>query len=452
MKGNKKFFSKDVKREYDNLIKYGFLRGDKVKKTEHPMSPYVKNIITKRLSSLVLQVTQNCNLRCSYCVYSGKYKNRVHSNKRMTKKMAFKAIDFLKSCSVDSEKVDIAFYGGEPLLEINLIKECIGYAEKIMKDKEIHFNMTSNATLLTLELYEYFRKHNVTVTISLDGPKEIHDINRRYAKNDEGSHIRTFGILQEIYESYPEDIDNHVIINTVADQGKSFRDINNFFMEHEVFKKVQVTFSMINDSFSLEGEKNVSNTFLEEYRYEMFKMYLKIFGRLDSKYISPLLQTNETINGIRRIDRRIRSRISEISHHAGPCIPGHKSLFVNVNGEFYPCERVPEGYDLYKIGDINEGFYMDNIIRMLNIEKCMSKTCRSCWAYEYCTMCIANSNCLNSLDEDSISNKCPFIKNEVEIDFKNYCLMIEQGYDFDLKGIRNRRKQHEEFNVFTDNQ
>lgn len=65
------------------MINYGFLKNKRVSKTMHPETKYIKYHIENNLSSIILQVTQNCNLRCDYCIYSGSYSNRVHTNKRM---------------------------------------------------------------------------------------------------------------------------------------------------------------------------------------------------------------------------------------------------------------------------------------------------------------------------------------------------------------------------------
>ena len=115
---------KEVRAYILNLIEHGFLKADRVQITEHPESKYVNSYINNNMTSVILQVTQNCNLRCEYCVYSGSYYNRVHNNKRMSLETAMAAIDYLAEHSSDTDVLHIGFYGGEPLLEFDLIKEC----------------------------------------------------------------------------------------------------------------------------------------------------------------------------------------------------------------------------------------------------------------------------------------------------------------------------------------
>ena len=106
--------------EYNEQLSYleqmGFLKEDKVKITEHPAGAILTEFYKNQLQGLTLQVTQNCNLRCDYCVYSGKYNTRIHSNKVMSFEMARKGIDYLFEHSGKTDILRIGFYGGEPLL------------------------------------------------------------------------------------------------------------------------------------------------------------------------------------------------------------------------------------------------------------------------------------------------------------------------------------------------
>ncbi|MDL0414458.1 4Fe-4S cluster-binding domain-containing protein, partial [Clostridioides difficile] len=108
----------------------------------HPETKYIKYHIENNLSSIILQVTQNCNLRCDYCIYSGSYSNRVHTNKRMNIDVAKRSIDYLIKNSSQLNEVSVGFYGGEPLLEFDLIKQIVEYVKVVGEGKEIYFNLT----------------------------------------------------------------------------------------------------------------------------------------------------------------------------------------------------------------------------------------------------------------------------------------------------------------------
>ena len=96
-------YLKNAGREVDELSlekvnllkKEGFLKSNRVKITEHPYTLLLPDALQTRVCNLILQVTQNCNLRCEYCIYSGNYDTRKHSNNRMSFEIAKKSIDFL---------------------------------------------------------------------------------------------------------------------------------------------------------------------------------------------------------------------------------------------------------------------------------------------------------------------------------------------------------------------
>ena len=127
-----------VQKELNDLKRRGYLKTNHVEQTLHPLTELLPFYAESKLGQLILQVTQNCNLRCDYCVYSGNYETRGHTNKRMHINMAKKAIDFFRDHTKDQKEVTIGFYGGEPLLEFPLIKECVNYAEQRLKGKGLN--------------------------------------------------------------------------------------------------------------------------------------------------------------------------------------------------------------------------------------------------------------------------------------------------------------------------
>ncbi len=119
--------------EYNRLREEGYLSSHKMSTLQHPATELLKYKLERGMHTITLQVTQNCNLRCSYCIYSDVHneKQRSHSNKKMTLETALKAVDFLAEHSVDSPRINIGFYGGEPMLAFDLIQPVVSYAEDI---------------------------------------------------------------------------------------------------------------------------------------------------------------------------------------------------------------------------------------------------------------------------------------------------------------------------------
>ena len=131
------------------------------------------------LSTLVLNVTTGCNLSCTYC-----YKEDLATpvgGKRMDFETACRSVDLLLKEGSSRPRLNIVFFGGEPLTNLPLIRQVVDYAERRGTGcgKRIDFSLTTNAVLLNEALVEYFDSHRFGLTVSIDGPKSVHDRNRR---------------------------------------------------------------------------------------------------------------------------------------------------------------------------------------------------------------------------------------------------------------------------------
>jgi Arylsulfatase regulator (Fe-S oxidoreductase) len=158
------------------FVKSGLLRETAIEEIEHPETENLHLLAEHYMGNLILQVTQQCNLRCKYCAYSGNYYNRSHTSNRMDFETAKKAIDFYLKRSEKADQLALSFYGGEPLLEFELIKKCVSYILQRKGDKKILFTMTTNGTLMTEDVIEFLVKYEFNLMISLDGDKKSHDI------------------------------------------------------------------------------------------------------------------------------------------------------------------------------------------------------------------------------------------------------------------------------------
>jgi len=148
----------EVPGELSELMEKGYLKSESVvKEIRHVYTDYLKIFLERKVPKITLQVTQDCNLRCKYCIYSEEHSQgqRSHSTKTMSWESAKRAIDFLREHSVDSPNVNVGLYGGEPLLEFDLVKKIVEYSKECFEGKELTFNMTTNGTLLTDEMILY---------------------------------------------------------------------------------------------------------------------------------------------------------------------------------------------------------------------------------------------------------------------------------------------------------
>ena len=146
---------RDIKKPCEFEVKYPF--------TEEEL----KGMFNRKVKSITLALTEQCNLRCKYCGYMPKYLDHDYHLKEMPKDVAFKAIDFLMKNSQESDVCNIGFYGGEPLLRLNLIKECIAYVKERYPFRQPTYNITTNATLLDDKVAAFLVENDIKITISL---------------------------------------------------------------------------------------------------------------------------------------------------------------------------------------------------------------------------------------------------------------------------------------------
>ena len=344
----------DIETLLDENIVYmreqGFLRGNNpLIKIEHPLTDTLKSQLENNVELLILQVTQNCNFRCGYCVYSGSYVNRVHTNKRMSLETAKRAVDFYYDHCKNAKSVQIGFYGGEPLLEIEMIKEIVEYSKVLFRGKDLTFNMTTNASLLDEDKIDFLATNDFNLTISLDGPEEVQNSGRKFAGSLKGTYQKVIDNISKIEERHPNYIKN-VSFNAVLGTDNNFLDSSDFFT-YNYRPDNLVTSVNVSDKDAL-NPIMYSDEFRINYFYEVFKSYLWGLNRIEEQDVSKLVRLYiKTI----KTDIHDRLQLNTVRgakcHPSGPCLAGVNRLFVTVDGNFFPCERVNETSAAYNIGN-----------------------------------------------------------------------------------------------------
>jgi uncharacterized protein len=406
----------------------GFLSIKRPSEIVHPYDGTLEYQLKKKLRLVTLQVTQQCNLRCAYCAYSGSYMNREHSNKKMSIETAKKGIDFLINNSKDSDRIGIGFYGGEPLLEFKLIKQCIEYAKERAEGKDLSLTATVNGTLLSENIVEYFEEHGLNLLISLDGPRQIHDKNRKFSNNSCGSFDMVIDKLEMIKEKFPNYFKSNITFNSVLDMENDFSCVNEFFTNYETVKDSMFTSQIVSDRYS-KNKVVAREEFISGMYYEYFKLYLSKLGRLDKKHVSRIVEneysaTKEAFMKGRRHEKCLPDKC----HPSGPCVPGATRLFIDIYGNLFPCERVSETSEIMKIGHIDTGFDIDKVRKLLNIGKLTENNCKQCWTFRYCALCATSVDNLNEFSPGNRLSLCARMRDTIEYDFKDYCTLKELGY------------------------
>jgi len=419
----------DLEEKINKMRDQGFLSSKRVEKMEHSFSSLLPYVIKNRLSSITLQVTQQCNLRCEYCVYSGSYKNRIHDDKSMSFDIAKKGIDLLIENSSESNMINIGFYGGEPLLRPDFIMQCVEYAKEQAEGQNILFHMTTNGTLLKGKIADYMAENDVQILVSLDGPEEIHDKNRKFASNGKGTFKVIMENIAELKKKHPEYVKKNISFNAVLDGTTDFHCTTKFFCEYEDIKDFRINTASVSNQYS-NKEIRMKESFYIDISYERFKFLLYKLGKLDKRYASKLYETEFAKSIVSINERKNYKSVSKKEHHGGPCVPGLNRLFMDTDGTFYPCERVSELSEHMKIGNIYDGFDLDKMDKILNIGRLTEDKCRNCWAYRFCYLCAAFADNIEGLSKEKKLSNCVRVRNDIEERMKNYCMMREMGYAF----------------------
>lgn len=383
----------------------------------------LKKYLDSKASHLILNVTEDCNLRCKYCIYSGTYKyHRTHNNRFMDPSVAKKAIDFFATHSIEADNPCVGFYGGEPLLDFRLIQECAQYIKTRIK-QDIFLSLTSNGVLINEEVAKFFIEYNVSVTISLDGPEEIND-RFRVDKTGKGSFkkiIRNLRLIQNLDAQYYA---SNISFNIVYGPPYQLLKIYEFFSENkDLFYKHDIKISHIsyfNTNF-FDGFDKAALACGE--LYELEERFLKLLGdgyHSDGFFLDSLFE-----HRLMKIYKRgIYDRLEDTHFPNKICVPGMRRLFVDVNGKFYICEKLTSGLS---IGDVDNGFDYNVILELIG-EYCKisADDCCNCWAIRLCGACFISAS-TDKLDINQKRAFCQYEKRNIERDLVNYCSLLEKN-------------------------
>lgn len=349
---------------------------------------------------LIIEVTNACNFRCEYCIFSGNYENhRTHGTEIIGLSQCDKIVEFInKTPSIDY----VTFYGGEPLLAY----ERIQYIVDNIKLENVHFSFTTNGSLLNEEIIDYLIKNQFNVVLSFDG------INQTLHRKTVDKNISSSKLLY--WCEYIKNIDeefyySHVGFNATLAPPYNLYDNAKLFNENDLFKNNTISISFVDNKdcnleFLINTSQDEKNTFIKEYRMLMdeyvYQNPKKNFHKgLFDYYMSILLK--RTINESDKISLN------------GCCVPGQRRLYISLNGYLYPCERVNELYTLGTFENIDEltqeSFRLEEAYYQIGKERCSE-----CWMANLCDMCFAGLSG-PKFEDSSFDDSCNEKKTQMEL-------------------------------------
>lgn len=182
---------------------------------------------------LVLGVTNECNMRCKYCTYhDNRYEKNIF-NEMMDEVTAETAISEFLSCCKETAAPCISFYGGEPLLNFDLIKKCVPFALGKSNGRPVKFGITTNGLLLNDEVNDFFAKYNFEVGVSLDGPKFLHD-RYRVTIHNVGTYTNVIENLKHFWKKHKLYFERNVFFSTVLAIPRCSKLLFDFFENSKI--------------------------------------------------------------------------------------------------------------------------------------------------------------------------------------------------------------------------
>lgn len=364
-------------------------------------------------TTLILNVASGCNLSCTYC-YKADLTTLKNSG-NMTFETAISAINHLWEGAPNQKVYNVTFFGGEPLSNFSLIKDVTKYAVKFFKEKNalVDFTMTTNATLLTKEIIEFLKTYKFGITISMDGPKTIHN-KTRLTNAGTGSYDavrKKVELLLSMYNDRP--IGARVTLTRGVTQIEEIWD----HLYNEL-KFTEVGFAPATAS---------DNAIFNLSEHELIKVF-EGFKLMGEKYIDSALKSE--FNGFSNLHRLL----GDI--HAGrkkklPCGAGVGLLSVSYEGSFDLCHRFT-GSDFMNFGNVKTGLDKPKLSNF--IEKRLNKNDGDC------STCHIRNLCAGGCYHES------YIRyNDPSKAVLHYCDIMRDWIDFGLYAYSKIRKGNPEF-------
>ena len=360
------------------------------------------------VKALCLHIAHDCNLACKYCfAEEGEYHGR---RALMSFEVGKKALDFLVANSGNRVNLEVDFFGGEPLMNWQVVKDLVKYDRSLEKthNKKFRFTLTTNGILLNDEIIEFLNQEMSNVVLSIDGRKEINDLMRPH-RGGQGSYDSIVPRFKKVAESRKQM--NYYVRGTFTR--------NNLDFAEDVMHLADLGFKQI----SVEPVVAAAE---EDYalREEDIPGLLKEYDRLAVE----LLRRQKEGRGVNFFHFMIDLK-------GGPCVAkrlsgcgsGTEYLAVTPWGDFYPCHQFV-GKEEFLMGNVDEGITRTDIrdeFKTCNVYA--KEKCRNCFAKFYCSGgCAANSYNFHGNINDAYDLGCELQRKRIECAIMIKAALAEQ--------------------------
>ncbi len=395
-KDNADITEQDIDECYDDILELKDQGRLFTEDNFEPMADTLKRKSTGIVKALCLHVAHTCNLNCSYCFASqGKY----HGERAvMSFEVGKRALDFLIENSGTRRNLEVDFFGGEPLMNFEVVKQLVAYARSIEKEhnKNFRFTLTTNGMLIDDDVIDFCNKECNNVVLSLDGRKEVHD-RFRVDMAGKGSWERIVPKFQKLVKA---------------------RGDKEYYMRG--------TFTHNNPDF-LKDVKQMLDLGFTETSMEPVVCAADDPSRLTDEDVEIVKQQYEELAKL-MLQRDDEGRPFTFYHYmidltGGPCIykrisgcgSGTEYMAVTPWGDLYPCHQFV-GDEKFKLGNIWDGVTNHEI--QSEFEACnvyAHPECRDCWARLYCSGgCSANAYHATGSIRGVYEQSCELFRKRIE--------------------------------------
>ena len=366
--------------------------------TQDIYEDYIKDFKTRStvVKALCLHIAHDCNLACKYCfAEEGEYKGH---RELMSYEVGKKALDFLIDNSGNRRNLEVDFFGGEPLMNFQVVKDLVKYGRDLEEhyNKKFRFTLTTNGILLDDDMMEFANKEMSNVVLSIDGRKEVND-NMRPSRNGKGSYDLIVPKFQKLADSRNQT--NYYVRGTFTHNNLDFaQDVAH--LAELGFKQISVepVVALPEDAYAITAEDLPV----------LFEEYDKLAG-----YMLECKKNGKDFNFFHFM----------IDMTGGPCVAkrlsgcgsGTEYLAVTPWGDLYPCHQFV-GYDEFLMGNVFEGVKNTDLREEFKGCNVYSKEkCKNCFAKYYCSGgCSANSFKFHNDINDAYDIGCELQKKRVE--------------------------------------
>ncbi len=348
------------------------------------------------LRHLVLSLTERCNLRCRYCLHTAQVEwARPHGSRSMSRAVAVKSLRYFMERTDPGHQPVVSFYGGEPLLELDLLEQVVLVGRQLPRGGEIRFVIDTNGTNLDEAARDLVVREKIHLQVSLDGPEPFHDLHRVNGRGT-GSHARVMKNITALLKLDPGAARRLSFVVTLAPPTDLFA-VADFFAEFPPFVELgldaspHLTVNMANLAGQDWAATPADYAALNSQVQQAAQLYVGAVKGKREAALSPVIRRLFE-PGMGKLQRRSRAPLGQTFTPGGNCRPGRHKLFVDVDGQMTPCERTGPGITLGNMspGTLHEGITGDRV-RGLQDEffAAVRDQCLNCWALRLCGVCYA---------------------------------------------------------------